>query len=211
MALPMNIDTLKATIGKRIGFAKTNRFAIYMSLPVVSINPTRILTNVVSGNLGVGDFLNDPRDISLLCESCALPGRQIATNDHQYKLKTNKKAYGYLNEDVTFSFLLTGDYYIKGVFDNWQNSIFNQERGTLNYKEDYTSNVIIQQLNDDHTPVYTCTLRNAFPTTVSSIELSNSGENQIARVSVTMSYDDWDDNASFAGAAIGAIASKLLS
>jgi len=210
MALPMGIDTLKSTIGKRTGVAKSNRFAIYMNLPLVSINPTKILTNIVSGNFNPMQVFNDPRDISLLCESCSLPGRQIATNEHFTRMKAIKKTYGYLNEDVTFSFLLTGDYYMKGVFDSWQGSIVNYERGTLNYREDYTSNVVIQQLNQQNIPIYTCTLRNAFPTTVSSIELANSNDNQIARVSVTMSYDDWDDNASFAGAAIGAIASKLL-
>lgn len=211
MALPMNIDTLKGTIGKRTGVAKTNRFAIYMNLPIVSINPTRILSNVVSGNFNPMQILNDPRDISLLCESCSLPGRQITTTDHVTRIKTIKKTYGYLNEDVSFSFLLTGDYYIKSCFDEWQNGIINYERGTINYREDYVSNVIIQQLNEKNIPIYTCTLRNAFPTTVSSIELSNAGENQIARVNVTMSYDDWDNSASLAGAAIGALASKLLS
>ena len=211
MALPMNIDTLKATLGKRTGLAKSNRFAIYMNLPIVSVNPTRLLTNFASGNFNPMQVLNDPRDISLLCESCSLPGRQVTTAEHTYKLKPIKKAYGYLNEDVSFTFLLTGDYYMKGMFDAWQGSVFNQERGTMNYKDDYTSNVIIQQLNDKHLPIYTCTLRNAFPTTVSAVELSNGNENQVSRVTVSLAYDDWDDNASFAGAAIGALASKLLS
>ena len=39
MALPASIDTLKSTIGKRGGVSKSNRFAIYMNLTLISINP----------------------------------------------------------------------------------------------------------------------------------------------------------------------------
>ena len=59
-------------------------------------------------------------------------------------------------------------------------------------------------------PIYTCTLQNAFPTTISSIELSNASENAIAKVNVTMSYDDWSDSASLAGTLVGIAANKLF-
>lgn len=209
MALPMDIDTLKSTIGKRGGVAKANRFAVYMNLPILSINPTSLLTNVASGNFNPLQVFNDPRDISLLCESCSLPGRQFVTLEHQTKMKPIKKTYGYIHEDVTFSFLLTGDYFIKTVFDSWGESIVNYNSGELNYRDDYVSDVIIQQLNEKNVPVYTCTLVNAFPTTISAVELANTNENQIARVSITMAYDDWNNNASLAGAAAG-IAGNLL-
>ena len=211
MALPASIDTIKSTLGKRGGIAPANRFAIYMNLPLISINPGSIISNIASGGgFNPMSLINDPRDISLLCESCALPGRQITTADHQTRLKMVKKTYGYLNEDVNFSFLLTGDYYIKEVFDSWVNSIIDFEKGVVNYRDDYVSDVIIQQLDKNNIPIYTCTLQNAFPTTISSIELSNASENAIAKVNVTMSYDDWSDSASLAGTLVGIAANKLF-
>lgn len=211
MALPASIDTIKSTLGKRGGIAPANRFAIYMNLPLISINPGSIITNLASGGgFNPMSLINDPRDISLLCESCTLPGRQITTADHQTRMKMVKKTYGYLNEDVNFSFLLTGDYYIKEVFDSWANSIIDFEKGVVNYRDDYVSDVIIQQLDKNNIPIYTCTLQNAFPTTISSIELSNSSENAIAKVNITMSYDDWNDSASLAGTLVGIVANKLF-
>jgi hypothetical protein len=211
MALPASIDTLKATIGRRGGFSNSNRFSIYMNLPLISINPGAILSNLASGGgFNPLSLINDPRDISLLCESCSLPGRQITTAEHQTRMKTIKKTYGYLNEDVTFTFLLTGDYYLKEVMDSWQNSIIDYDRGTLNYRDDYVSDVVIQQLGQNNIPNYTCTLHNAFPVSVSSVELSNANENTISRVTVTMAYDDWGDKASLAGTVVGIVANKLF-
>ena len=68
MALPASVDTLRGTLGKRGGVAKANRFSIYMPLPILSINPGAILTNIASGNgFNPMSLLNDPRDMSLLC------------------------------------------------------------------------------------------------------------------------------------------------
>ena len=155
-------------------------------------------------------LLNDPRDVSLLCESVSLPGRQVATAEHITRLKAIKKPYGYINDDVSFTFLLTGDYYIKQVFDDWTAKLFDFEKGEVSYKDDCVSDVTIQQLGPNNIPVYTCTLQNAFPVTVSAVELSNTSENTISRVTVTMAYDEWSDGASLAGTLLGIVANKLF-
>ena len=211
MTLPASIDTLKSTLNKRQGTAKQNKFSIYMPLPLISVNPASILTNLASGGgFNPMSLINDPRDISLLCETASLPGRQITTADHITNIKATKKAYGYINDDVTFSFLLTGDYYIKQVFDDWQNKIIDFDRGLVNYKDDCVSTVTIQQLGTNNIPIYTCNLRNAFPVNVSAVELSNTAENSISRVTVTMAYDEWSDSASLAGSILGIAANKLF-
>ena len=211
MALPASIDTLKSTICKRGGVSKSNRFAIYMNLPLISINPGAILSNLASGGgFNPMSLINDTRDISLLCESCSLPGRQITTAEHITRLKAIKKPYGYINDDVSFTFLLTGDYYLKEVMDSWQASIIDTEKGTVNYKDDYVSDVLIQQLDSNNIPNYTCTLKNAFTVSVSAVELSNANENAISRITVGMAYDEWGDQASLAGTLVGIAANKLF-
>tara|TARA_Y200000002_G_C22491497_1_gene583195 strand:- start:125 stop:760 length:636 start_codon:yes stop_codon:yes gene_type:complete len=211
MVLPASVDTLRGTLGKRGGVAKANRFSIYMPLPLISINPGSILTNLASGNgFNPMSLLNDPRDMSLLCESCSLPGRTIATTEHITRLKAIKKQYGYINDDVTFTFLLTGDYYIKQVFDDWTAKLFDFEKGTVSYKDDCVSDVTIQQLGPSNIPIYTCKLQKAFPVSVSAVELANTSENTISRVTVTMAYDEWSDGASLAGTLLGIVANKLF-
>lgn len=204
-----SIDTFKSTLGRRTGFAKANRFAVYMNLPLISVNPGTILTNIISGNTNPLQIFNDPRDISLLCETASLPGRTINTADYQTNMKVRKMPQGYLNDDVSFTFLLTGDMYIKNTFTQWQNSIVNTENKTAKYKDDFTSTVIIQQLNDNNDPAYTCRLLKAYPVSISQIDLGNTNENTISRVTVTFAYDDWDEQ-NLGGALLGG-AQRLLS
>jgi hypothetical protein len=81
---------------------------------------------------------------------------------------------------------------MKKYFEKWFNSVINRKNMTLNYRNKFVTDIIIQQLDQRDVPVYTCTLRNAFPVTISSYDLSNSGENQTQRMSITVSYEDWN-------------------
>ena len=118
-----SINDLKASISKHGGLAQTNRFAIYMQPPAASLLNLDLqgsIASAISGNFKFGSLINDPRDMSLLCESCTLPGRQITTIEYQSVRQSNKIPYGYFNEDVTFTYLLTQDYYIKKIFDKYR-------------------------------------------------------------------------------------------
>ena len=136
-------------------------------------------------------MVNDPRDISLLCETVTIPGRQIATLDYQADKQAVKIPYSFINEDVTCSFLLTNDYYMKTMFDDWLEQVFNSESYRAKFKKDFTSDVVIQQLNEKNIPVYGVRLENAFPTTITGIALDNNSESAVQKISVTFSYDNY--------------------
>jgi hypothetical protein len=190
------IDKFKSVISKRGGLAPQNRFAVYMAIPLISFEPQDLIAKFFDqgANTGNGIFgLNDPRDVSILCDSVTMPGRQVATAELQNNMLTKKFAYGYMNDDVTFSFHITNDHFMKKYFEKWFNQIVDRRSMTLKYKAQYSTDIIIQQLDQRDVPVYTCTLKNAFPTTVASYDLTNSGENQTQRMSITMAYDDWSE------------------
>lgn len=188
----MEIDKFKSVLSKRGGLAPSNRFAIYMALPLISFDPQ----NLIAKAFGKGvksPMINDPRDVSILCDSVSMPGRQISTNDFTSNLLPKKMPYNYINDDVTMSFHITNDHFMKKYFENWFNRMFDRRKMTMRYKSDYTTDVIIQQLDQRDVPVYTCTLKNAFPTTITGYELSNSAENSTQKMSITLSYDDWSE------------------
>jgi hypothetical protein len=190
----MQIDKFKSVISKRGGLAPQNRFAVYMALPLISFDPQDLIAKVFNqgANTSGGLFgINDPRDVSILCDSVTMPGRQIATNDLQNNLLAVKMPYTYMNDDVTFSFHITNDHFMKKYFEKWFNQIVDRRSMTMKYKSQYATDVIIQQLDQRDVPVYTCTLRNAFPTTIAGYEVTNSGENQTQRMQITLAYDDW--------------------
>jgi hypothetical protein len=188
----MNVDNFKSLVSKRGGLAPGNRFAVYMPLPLISFDPQELIAKAFNkGNAGGNNFFNDPRDVSILCDSVTMPGRQISTNDVVNNMLAIKMPYNYINDDVTMSFHITNDHYMKKFFDNWMDKIIDRKTMTMKYRSSYATDIIIQQLDQRDVPVYTCTLKNAYPITMASYELNNSSENQFQKITMTFAYEDW--------------------
>ena len=189
-----SIDTLKSTISNHGGIAHPNRFNVIFTPPKMSLinkNPANLIGNLASGSLSLRNLINDPRDISLLCQSVSLPGRNISTTDYQAGKGSRKQPYTFVDSEVTMSFLLTSDFYIKTMFDTWMENIFDTESYYVGYKKDYSTDITIQQLNKKNIPVYGVRLVNAYPTTVTDISLDNSSADTVQKMSATFSYDKY--------------------
>ena len=217
---PTTIDDFKSVISRRSGLAPANRFAIFMSPPsqtLLNLDLQNVASNLLSGNFGAGQLVNDPRDIAILCESCSLPWRQIQTLDHQNRnyRQSVKEPQGYFNEDVSFVFHLTNDYHMKKVFDRWLDLIIDPETYQVAYKNEFVSDVTIQQLNQQNIPVYGVKLKNAFPVTMNAIELNNSST-ETQKLNVTLTYEDYETEGSIASSIggvkniIGGVLNRLL-
>lgn len=193
-----NIDNLKSTISKKGGLARSNRFQVIFTPPQVSLlntNPVSLIGGLLSGG-GAKNLINDPRDISLLCESVSLPGRSISTIDYMAEKQSVKMPYTYIDTPVQMTFIITNDYYMRTVFENWYTSIFNTERYKVGYKKDYSTDIVIQQLNSKNIPVFGVKLEKAFPIEMTPLELSNATENDYLRMTVTFAYDKYiEENA----------------
>ena len=188
----MNIENLKSTIAKKGGLAPSNRFNVIFAPPAVSLlnlNVENIIGSVISGNFNAGNLLNDPRDISILCKSVNMPGRTLSTFEHDHDKQQNKYPYTFIDEDVTMTFHLTNDYYMRNMLEQWQSGIFNTESYVTGFKNDYSVDVIIQQLNQKNIPVYGVKLEKAYPVSYESITLDNSSENAVNEMSVTFAYN----------------------
>jgi len=193
---PVTIDQFKATVGKRGGASAANRFAVTITPPsqgLLNLDLQAVAASALSGNFSLGGLVNDPRDINILCQSCSLPGRLIQTGDYDaYGRNPRKYPQATVEEDVEFTFLLTNDYYVKKFFDRWQGSVIDPESNLIAYDAEYKTDVFIQQLDKQNTPVYGVRLKDAFPTAVNSIELSNETTDAVQAVSVTMTYDRFE-------------------
>ena len=188
------INDLKSVFSKRQGPAYSNRFMLFMAPPsqtLLNLDIGAAITGVLGGGLSIGQFVNDPRDITLLCESCTLPGRAISTIDYQNVKQAVKIPYSFINEDITFTFLLTGDYYMRKMFDKWLGMVFDTDNYLLRYRDTYTTDVRIAQLNKNNIPVYTVQLHNAYPTAINAISLDNTAESTIQKVTVNMTYETY--------------------
>jgi hypothetical protein len=188
----MSIDTLKSVIGKKGGLAPANRFNVIFAPPAVSLlnlNPENIVGSIISGGFSIANLINDPRDISILCTKATLPGRTVSTFDHQDAVQQNKYPQTFIDEEVSMTFRLTNDYYIKNMFETWMSGIFDTESYRVGFKKDYSVDVVIQQLNQKNIPVYGVKMEKCFPTNLSSVELDNTADNTMSEVTVTWAYD----------------------
>lgn len=169
----MSIETLKSLVSKAGGYARSNRFEL-------NIGPSKS-SNAV---------LNEAA--TFLCESVSLPGKDITTFEYSFNAMRNtvKYANGYTLPDITCTFNLTNDYRAKKFFDSWLKLIVSNEY-TVRYAPDYERPVTITQLNQRNERIYGVELLNAFPISVSSIDLSNATTDDISKFSVTLTYIDY--------------------
>lgn len=202
---PNTIDDFKSSISRRNGLAMTNRFLIMVQPPsqsLLNFNIGDLASKVLLGNkINVTDFVNDPRDVAMLCESCSLPGRQIQTIDYSAYRQPIKVPTSYINEDVTMTFHLTNDYYIRKVFDKWHALVINYDSYLLNYNKDFCADIIIQQLDMNNKPVYAVKLKNAYPVGINSVALDNTQVDSVQKLVVQLTYEDFEP--------MGAIASTI--
>lgn len=190
----MNIDTLKSTIGKKGGLAKANRFNVIFTPPtqsLLNLNPEVLVGSLLSGNTpSVKNLISDPRDISLLCEQVTLPSRSMSTLDYMADKQSNKFPYTNIDGDVNMTFILTNDMYIKSMFDAWSSSIIDVDNYNLGYKDDFSTDIVIQTLNEKNVPTYGVKLEKAYPIDIALVSLNNT-DGEFLRLTVTIAYDKY--------------------
>ena len=176
--MSFQLDDLKAQMSKRFGPARPNRYRVFF--PSV-------------------EFATAAEDMSIMCDSVNMPGRQILTNERYTDMKARKVPYGFASEDVSISFILMNDWSAWTYLNDWHRQVIgniNQLGGyTVNFKDDYAKDIEIEHLNYNNQGASQIAkrilLKNAFPSTLNTVELSNSSESEIIRVSASFSYDNW--------------------
>ena len=143
-------------------------------------------------------------------------------------MEFQKVAYGYAVDDVTLTFYALNDYGVRKYFDEWKNTILNENGNIAGYKKDYVKDIKIHQLRKPIKnigtnagpikvniglgggSVYSVRLIDAFPTTIQAIELNNDMDG-LVQISVQMSYTNWEPVSSGQGwiQASGGIAGGL--
>ena len=171
MAFENPTATIAAQMGAHGGAARTNYFAVTFSGPS-TITPDNAFVNA-------------------LCESVSLPGRSISTFEHGTTRQATKRPYSFINDDVTLTFIVTNDFYIKNLWDQWMRAVVDDRTGKIQYKSTYAHDVTISVLDMNADQVYETKLENAYPINISAIELSNASENELMKMTVTLTYDNY--------------------
>tara|TARA_R110001606_G_scaffold363584_1_gene517809 strand:- start:3015 stop:3584 length:570 start_codon:yes stop_codon:yes gene_type:complete len=186
----MSVNQLKAAVSKGRGLASANQFLV--ELP----------------SLGV----YDTRELNVLCTNVNMPGRQIMTQERLIGMKARKMPNGFASDDINLTFHVMNDYNIRKYFETWQNKVVNQDTYEIGYANEFTKQVRVKQLKKGmafdfpidkifglnldldittrESIVYECTLLDAFPTTMNSIEFNNE-QDGLVKLNVQLSYTNW--------------------
>ena len=108
--MPVSVDDLKSAV--RSGPARANMFQVVM--------PT------------LPGLVGNTSELNLLCRDIQLPGRQVLSNERTIGMKQVKVAYGYAQDDISMTFLVTNDYGVKRYFEHWQELAANTLTKELN-------------------------------------------------------------------------------
>ena len=175
--MPYNVDKFAASIAAK-GLASPNKFQVEFSS--------------VPGKALVGG--GTVEDLNLMCESAVLAGRSIQSLlDRQYGLNREIAYNGPTYTPITLTFLCSTHFREKKIFDRWNNMIVDISNGyDVAYYHHYIGIMKVSALDSHGKKAFTTIYQEAWPKTVSAIELNHTTQNAAVRMTVEMSYAYWE-------------------
>jgi len=191
-----------AKINKEGGLSRTNRYKVTIAAPLVS----GVMNNFLSILSGVNLFdsayaaryyamfgvnpIGIVDNLEVFCDTCSLPGATFATTERKIYGPHSKHPYDQNFDEMSFTFLCGADMKERYFFDAWQYSVKDPITNNYNYPDEYTTEVIIRMYSVAGKFKYGVRLVDAWPQSVSSIELGY-GDEGTARVNVNLAFKQW--------------------
>ena len=173
-----NVSTFLSTINQGI---KPNMFAVDISFPA-------------GGDFGA----TDKNLTNILCKSAALPGSNLGVIEVPFRGRTVKIAGDRTFDTWTATFFADSNMEIRGLFEDWANSINSHEGNTAERflpnqgTTGYMADLFVSQLEKDDqvggSVIRTYQLHHCFPTNVSAIDLAYDSNDQISEFTVEWQY-----------------------
>ena len=176
-----SIDDFRNHYSAHNEVSKTDKFDVYFSLP----------------SLVAGDVTT--RDLALQCEASELPGKDVAMIEYRHYSFTQRLPHHSIFAPINFTFYCTGDLIEKKLFDRWMDIMAPAETGLIMYPQDstgahnYDTQILVNQYDNQGTLIYSITLVDAVPISVSPMALSWQ-DDSVHRLSVTFAYKKWTSN-----------------
>ena len=144
------------------------------------------------------------KEMNLMCDTASIAGKNIqSTVDLQYGIR-REIAYGAPTYDpLTLTFYCTEALTEKKLLDNWQQKMVRTSATSgsnggdfdVGYYDDYAKDtkIIVTKLSVTGETVYKHEYREAYPKTISAIELSHGTSSGPMKVSAVFNYTYWKD------------------
>jgi hypothetical protein len=184
--MSFNPNDFLSHINGNNGLSKPSKFEVQITIPLPLVTAT---------DVRIANFGELSRSLSLQCESAELPGKNLVTDDVKIYGPTFKLPYQTQYNDISLTFLCSGNFYERSLFDSWLNLIMPTDTNNLRFPKGsnitgsngYLTEVLIKQYVDVGNEIYNVTLIDAFPIAIQAQTL-NWSDDGFHRLTVTFSY-----------------------
>ena len=181
-----NTEKLRSLIDESEGLAAPNRFSVELPNISAMVSPNALSDVIVPVGM---------ENISLLCTSAQIPGKQLNVMSREIGIGTKSVANGQVFTAVNLSFYVTNKYEIRKYFQYWMNCVVSQGENDAmyaGYYNNYVKDVTIHQLSRgsdlESKSIYSVTLVNAFPTQMELLQLNNQAQTTSMEMTVSLAY-----------------------
>ena len=137
----------------------------------------------------------DSEFTSFMVKGAGLPASVIANIDVPFRGRQLKIAGDRTFEPWTIAIINDSEMRVRNSFETWMSGINNHVENTgLQNPTDYQADMIVEQLGKDGSVTKTYTLRGAYPTNISQIDLSYDTNDAIEEFTVEINYQYWESN-----------------
>lgn len=128
--MAFNVNKFITNFDKHGGYAKSSKFEVRIALPPA-----------VTG-------LGSTEELALQCEAAELPGYAVNTSESKiYGAPTYVAATPSFSE-IQMTFICSGDFWEKKLFDSWIDYIIPKNSYLVQYKQNYQTNITIFQYSE---------------------------------------------------------------
>jgi len=200
--MPFNVNNFKQNLDF-FGYIKNNKFEVFVQAPKFLQNKYMKINERETSIKDINNLLRFRID-QVRTPSASL----LSIDTNRYGIgPTQKMPYNAQYFDTTFSILLDRNTDLWDFWYNWINGIFNfngQEPNgnnifnggripnyTIEYKDEYSTNMMIVIYNDVGETVKTINLYEAYPSSMREIQLAWNDSVNLMRIAITVTYSSY--------------------
>jgi len=174
----VSINELQARISKH-GLTSPNRFVVEFTSPPK-----------------LAQLFNREHQerLAIQCETTSLPGKSFSTQENRIWGPIRKLPYTpTFTSTIEMTFRVGTDFRERTLFDVWNGFVMNPDNNMFNYYSEYTTQVIIHQLDREDKRIYSVRLDEVWPEAIGPIDLSSDVTNGYNKQTITFAFRQWKD------------------
>lgn len=177
------------------GIMRPNRYHVEFNLPSGVMGE---LNGFTHNSVGAAQLrakqlaMNAAGGINIKCHTAMFPQRSLATSERLQNSSPFRTPYSANYDPVTFSFYADGDADTRKYLDLWQNTVINVRSNTLNFYNEFVSDIRMWHVTETGRRTYGVRLFEAFPLAVGAVDISFANMNNFQNIVGSFAYRRWE-------------------